>query len=81
MGVKFDKCPICGRSVGYEDGVGDNKDLIVAMCGGGHTIIDLGEGLSGSLGGYGLARKNPWDAAKVWNKMARKYVMEHKDGV
>lgn len=71
MSVKFDKCPICGRSVGYEDWVGDNKNLIIAMCGGGHTVIDLG-------GHYGLARNNPWDAAKIWNKFARLYKREHK---
>ena len=68
MSVKFDKCPICGKAVGYEDAAGDNKDLCIAMCLGGHTIVDLG-------GSYGLARKDPYKAARVWNKAVRKYLM------
>ena len=74
MSVKFDKCPICGRQVGYEDEFGDNKDLVVAMCLSGHTIADLGFG-------YGLARSNEFQAAKVWNRAARKYKQSHKEGL
>lgn len=69
MSVKFDRCPICGRSVGYEDEVGDNKDLYIAMCGGGHTVIDLG-------GSFGMGAKNEFQAAKIWNRAVRRYQHE-----
>ena len=72
MSVKFDRCPICGRLVGYEDSAGDNKDLYIAMCMNGHTVIDLG-------GNFEMAMTNEFQAARIWNKMVRKYLKEHND--
>ena len=71
MSAKFDKCPICGYSVGYEDSAGGNKGSYVAMCMKGHTIVDLGSS-------NGLICKNEFQAAKGWNKMVRRYLKDNE---
>lgn len=71
MSVKFDKCPLCGSVVGYEDEAGSNRDLCMAMCIKGHTIVDLGAS-------FELLKSNGYQAARVWNKYVRKYIKEHE---
>ena len=69
MSAHFDKCPICGKAVGYEDAAGENHDMCIAMCINGHTVIDLGVG-------YTAMRSNEFQAARIWNKAVRKYKNE-----
>lgn len=66
--VRFDKCPICGKSVGYEDSAGVNHNFCIAMCVSGHTGADLGIPYSVCL------KSNPFSAARVWNKAVRNYI-------
>lgn len=71
MSAKFDNCPICGRGVGLHL-VGDNKTLYAAVCGLGHDLNDICE-----QNAFKYGSKDPFQAARIWNKMVRQYMKNH----